>query len=170
MGIKLNPLDIVRCYFPEGYPHGDPDKPSAKLHRVLVVRTTNDADGSQWAQVVFGTGQNTSDKIGPACSSKQIDIDAEPETGLTTQTRFHFDKHVVIKVDDSWFPSDLSALARGHVPKSIRATVLSLIDQHLPMQTAASRKLATPAPVSVEVKKKRFTMDNLRPRQPPSDT
>lgn len=168
MGIKLNPLDIVRCYFPEGHPHGDPNKPSTQLHRVLVVRTTNDADGSQWALVVFGTGQYTADKNGPPCSASQIDIDPDSGTGLTTQTRFHFDKHVAMKVDDQWFPADPAELARGHVPQSAKANVLSLIDLRMPLQTTASPKLATPPPVSVEVKNKRFTMENLRP-QPPSD-
>lgn len=170
MALRLNPLDIVRCRFPDGHPHGDPSIPSKSLHRVLVVRTTQDADGSQWALVVFGTGQNTTDQGGPPCPAHQIEIDALPGTGLTTQTRFHFDKNVGIKVDAAWFPSDPAGLARGHVPQSLKAEVLSLIDQHLPMQTTASPKLAKPDAVPVEVKKKRFTMDNLRPQQPPSES
>jgi len=169
MALRLNPLDIVRCRFPEGHPHGDPTVPSNELHRVLVVRTTQDADGSQWALVVFGTGQNTTNKGGQPCSFNQMEIDALPGTGLTTQTRFHFDKNVGIKVDDAWFPADSAGLARGHVPQLQKPEALRMIDQHLPLQISASPKLAKPGPVQVEIKKK-FSMANLRPKLPPSDS
>lgn len=169
MTLRLNALEIVRCWFPEGHGHGDPSKPSARLHRVIVVRTTHEADGSQWVTVVFGTSQNTTEKEGPPCEANQIEIDALPETGLTAQTRFHFDKSVGIKVEDTWFPTDFKGLARGRVPQGQKSDVLRLIDKYLPMKTTASPRLAAPEPVRVEVKKK-FTKANLLPKQPPADS
>lgn len=160
VAIRLNALDIVRCRFPQASTHGDPSKP-APYHRVLVIRTLNEADGSQWAHVVFGTGQGTADKGGEACSGDQIDVDANPSTGLTEQTRFHFKKHVALKVEEPWFPADTQALARGRLPKALEADVFKMIETHLPPgKLSASTHVATPPKVApiVTVKPKRLSL------------
>ncbi|WIT11253.1 hypothetical protein PFX98_20500 [Paucibacter sediminis] len=170
MAIRLNALDIVRCRFPHASTHSDATKP-APYHRVLVIRTLNEADGSQWAHVVFGTGQGTADKGGDACSGDQIDVDANPSTGLAEQTRFHFKKHVALKVEEPWFPADTHTLARGRLPKALEAQVLKMIETHLPpgklsasTHVAAAPKVAT----IVTVKPRRLSLPSAQP--PASDS
>ena len=159
MALRLNALDIVRCRIPQAASLGDPTKPGSDFHRALVIRTTNEADGSQWAHVVFGTGQRTSDKGRDPLGDNELEVDPENGTGLTTQTRFNFKKHVALKVEEPWFPSNSNQLARGHLPKQLHAQVLSLIAKFAPVLNLTSSVYTPPAPpktILVETKRKRL--------------
>lgn len=162
MAIRLSPLEIVRCRFPE---RGDPTRAAQGFHRVLVARVIQEANGTQWALVVFGTGQGTIEKNGPPCGPAEIDVDAGNGTGLDEQTRFHFAKHVALPVQEPFFPDDPNTLKRGRVPLAQKQPVIDIIDSVLPSPAMASKKMAAPTQPEIKVRKKLTLGSKPQPAQ-----